>query len=590
MRRTGSTIALPFEALESRKLLGADLALTLGAITISDAGTPAELVHVATTIANVGNAAYASGGAVHYFLSTDNSLSPDDFSWESRPLGNFNPGDTSTTSFDAMRPAPGALAAGNYFVIAALEFPPGMHDDFAGNDISATTDTLSILPVQPPPTTMQFGNVNGKHVVLDQALANGQKATFSLTGPGTGTLTMSGGQFTVSVDGSSKDSTLTVRSDTGAQNFINGVTINGTAQRIRLDHIAVNGNITVNGALKELNGDDITGGTVLITQAGRSSTDIRVHTLTDVTINSASAIRTLSLTSWNLGDASIRDALIAPGVDQLTTHGDFGADLSIDHGTLRGSAVNNIDIGGAITGGTWSIIGGVGSISANSMANAFAANITKDLKSVRVRGDASGSIAARNIDTLDFKGDVTGMTVLAGANLGSDAHMGGTGQAADTFAGGTIKQVKIGGDFTNSTIGAGVNLVDSALSSSDTFFSPSKIGRAKVSGTTTNGLFLASSVNGGTSHSVEHQNSQNSAKNEDEGSHNSSQNNNSQGSSSFVFITFSGTMTNTMTSTQTHAATIGNFGFAVSFGGVQTVTDQTNQEMGMHMMLRPMHH
>src|SRR5436190_882085 len=124
----------PFDILEPRSLLGADLAIALGAITITDPGTAAEIIHVSTNLTNVGDAQYASGGGIHYFLSSDVSLGSDDFSWETRPLGTFNPGDSSTFSFDASRPlASGTLPAGNYFVIASFEFPIGVHDDFAGN-------------------------------------------------------------------------------------------------------------------------------------------------------------------------------------------------------------------------------------------------------------------------------------------------------------------------------------------------------------------------------------------------------------------------------------------------------------------------
>src|SRR5262245_47478243 len=155
----------PFDVLESRKLLAADLALTLGAITITDPGTPAELIHVATTVQNVGDAQWALGGGIHYFLSSDTTLSPNDFSWETRPLGTFNAADTSSSSFDAARPVASAtLTPGNYFVIATFEFVPGTNDGFAGNNTAQTTDTLNIPgapppPPPPPPTTFQFGTV-----------------------------------------------------------------------------------------------------------------------------------------------------------------------------------------------------------------------------------------------------------------------------------------------------------------------------------------------------------------------------------------------------------------------------------------------
>lgn len=56
--------------------------------------------------------------------------------------------------------------------------------------------------------------------------------------------------------------------------------------------------------------------------------------------------------------------------------------------------------------------------------------------------------------------DVSGSRILAGASLGTDNAIGGTGSAADTFGGGAIGKIKVGGAVVNSTIGAGVNPVD----------------------------------------------------------------------------------------------------------------------------------
>src|SRR5262245_33155608 len=443
----------PFDVLEPRKLLVADLAVTLGAITITDPGTPAELIHVATTIQNIRHAQYASGGNIHYFLSSDAALSPDDFSWDTRPLAaTYNPGETANTSFDAARPTVSpTLHAGAYFVIATLEFPTGITDGNAANNTAATAETLNIAPA-----TFQFGTVNGQQVVLHHTLANGQDATFSILGPGTGTLTDTGGAFTVTTTGTSSRSTVLIVADRNESPALGGVTINGNLLRLRLDHVAVNGNITVNGTLQALNAFDITGGTVMITSAGRS-TDFRVHDLTDVTVNSAAQVGTFQLHAWRLGDAAVRDVLIAPSVNHIKSSSDFGADLAISGVGARRTALRNVDIRGSLIGGTWQVTGNAGDIDARTTTGAWAANISGNLKSLRVHRDASGLLAAQNIDTIDIKADANGLMVLAGANLGGDAHLGGTALAADTFSGATIKKVNIRGEMINSTIAAGVN-------------------------------------------------------------------------------------------------------------------------------------
>jgi hypothetical protein len=356
---------------------------------------------------------------------------------------------------------------------------------------------------------VQFGNVNGQNVTIDQTLANGQHATFSIQGHGTGTLTNNNGQFSVSLDGSDSRTNLLIRADTKNDHpVLNGITINGDAQRVRLNHVAVNGNITVNGSLREFNGDDITGGTFLITSAAKA-TDIRVHDLTDVTINSAANINTLALHNWSLGDANVRDVVMAPSLQHIDDHGDFGADLAISGAGVssRRNALKNVDVRGDITGGTWLITGNTGDIDVHNINSAWAANITGNLKSLRVRGDASGMLAAQNINTLDFKHNVTGMMVLAGVNLGSDAHMGGSLAAADTFTGATIKDVNIRGNFTNSTIAAGVNPTNNIFGDTDdVFLSPSAIKHTRVRGTTTNSSFVASTVNSKSPHHEDNEN------------------------------------------------------------------------------------
>src|SRR5205823_5173248 len=200
-------------------------------------------------------------------------------------------------------------------------------------------------------------------------------------------------------------------------------------------------------------------------------------------------IRTFQLHSWNLGDAGVRDVLIAPGLEHLNAHGDFGADLSITGAGVgrRREALKDVDINGGITGGSWQVTGDAGEIEARSIASAWSANISGNLKSLRVHGDASGLLAAHNIETVDIKGNVSGMMVLAGANLGSDGRLGGSGDASDTFTGASIKNININGNLTGSTFAAGVNPTNGIFGDSDdVFLSPSIIGHTRVKGTTSN--------------------------------------------------------------------------------------------------------
>ena len=57
--------------------------------------------------------------------------------------------------------------------------------------------------------------------------------------------------------------------------------------------------------------------------------------------------------------------------------------------------------------------------------------------------------------------------ILAGANLGADGELGGSGNDADTFFAGSIRSFKVTGSLTNSVIAAGVNPVDGIYLDSD---------------------------------------------------------------------------------------------------------------------------
>jgi hypothetical protein len=52
--------------------------------------------------------------------------------------------------------------------------------------------------------------------------------------------------------------------------------------------------------------------------------------------------------------------------------------------------------------------------------------------------------------------------VLAGANLGTDGKLGGTGTAADTFAAASIAKFSVKGQLANAAVAAGVNPTDGA--------------------------------------------------------------------------------------------------------------------------------
>jgi len=73
-------------------------------------------------------------------------------------------------------------------------------------------------------------------------------------------------------------------------------------------------------------------------------------------------------------------------------------------------------------------------------------------------GTVGGTIAASgSIGTLLIGGNADRATVLAGAHLGSDYRLGGTGASADTFSTASINKIDVRGEAIGSLFGAGLN-------------------------------------------------------------------------------------------------------------------------------------
>ena len=75
----------------------------------------------------------------------------------------------------------------------------------------------------------------------------------------------------------------------------------------------------------------------------------------------------------------------------------------------------------------------------------------------------NSTITARKIGTLLLDRDLSNSLILAGATLGADGALGGTGADADAFAAGSIGTVRIKGSMTNSILGAGFSPVNGAF-------------------------------------------------------------------------------------------------------------------------------
>jgi hypothetical protein len=158
----------------------------------------------------------------------------------------------------------------------------------------------------------------------------------------------------------------------------------------------------------------------------------------------------LRVTTTGTTSASNFSMTVSGGVGSATL-ANFTADGSF--GTIN-APKTNLD-------GLLMIAGNVKSLTVDNISSGFNGSIGGELTSLTTSGNFTGMLAsASEIGTLLVKGTLSGSTILAGANLGTDGLLGGVGSAADSFAAGTIGTLHVLGEITTSFIGAGVDPVD----------------------------------------------------------------------------------------------------------------------------------
>ena len=267
------------------------------------------------------------------------------------------------------------------------------------------------------------------------------------------------------------------------------VTIAGTLSTLRLGNVADNHAITIGGPDGESAGVAVTLGVV-----------------TDLTLDSETTIRSLTVTSWDDTDAT-EDIVSAPGLGKArATAGDLDASLDIGAGgigsvlvaggdltgtvhttgavgkvSVSGKWVKNQEgvkvlVGGAVPEGTEITIGGADlkgvSLKSLSVQGDFSGSLSAPagaVSGVTVGGDLSGDWTAKSMGSVTVKGDIVGATISltqvpdlklkALGKVSVKGWMNGTSIRSD----GNVGSITVGG-MQNSAIFAGVNegaLVDS---------------------------------------------------------------------------------------------------------------------------------
>jgi hypothetical protein len=450
------------EGLEPRSLLSADFAITVGTLKEGFDRAGNQTLKLPVTVASLGSLNVMGGGSIDYFLSTDRTLDDQDFKFASTALPKVKPGSAGTITLDTMKPALVAppngrpVPTGDYFVIAHLVTKSGA-DSNSSNDTAVASPHINI--------NYLFGQIGDKsNIPLTATLSNGTTVVFSLRGQGQGQVVNADGKIFVIVQGTTTQSSIQIAPTKGTRGAtLAGITINGSLKDFHAVRISVDGNVTINGTLGMLELGNLAHSTFRINGIGRDL-GIALGQVTDSTLFSRTPLRSVSVDRWRDTDATA-DELAAPYIDKLSSKGNFEAGVSttVSH---KGFSIMQLGVGGHISG-NWSIRGAINNMEVGSIASAFGGTVNGNISTLRVRGNAGGSLGVGNINRFIVGGNMTGATYLAGANLGADGKLDGDVEGDDTFTTGRFGLIEIRGKMINSTIGAGLRTDDAIIGNAD---------------------------------------------------------------------------------------------------------------------------
>jgi hypothetical protein len=391
-----------FEALEPRLLLSADLAAgSLSYSTTTAPLVPGEALSALFTVDRLGDEVPAT--QVRFYASTDSTLDAADPLLGRRDLaaGTLHPGanpiavDLDSHAFSS---------PGRYTLIGVID---------PGHSVSESDETNNqALAAVPFEVAFTVGQIPGRSPVpaLERIDADGTRFTLAISGPGSATLLPDAGGYRLTVSGSDATTRITLTGSGG------------------------DGRITLSGLEAERSLGSLTAPIAVLTGYARFT-----------------QVNTLSLASIDAG-ARIEGASLA----NLTVTGDARGEWRLSGAGATGFILGTVQIGGTLAG-LWAINGRANSVSAQTTAADWRANVRAPLTQLVVRGDASGQLAAAALQLLQVGGSLRGMTVRIGADLGSDAALGGSGEAADTFRAGTLARLRVTGHLDNSVILVGLD-------------------------------------------------------------------------------------------------------------------------------------
>lgn len=466
-----------FDALESRQLLTSDLgiAFNVDRLSIPDIAVPGDFIvpdtEFETGILVINHGPDAAVGLVNiaFYLSLDTTLNTStdllmrlyDREPLSLPVDNGNPANWG--EFDPDMRVPSETAPGNYFIIARITYPntePDLRiiDTNSSNNIAVSADTVHV--------ERKFGNV-GERSDITMVLKDAEDTlvAFTLTGAGTGSVTVDGqGRYVITTTGTgtASDISITTNGGDGSIDFVT-ITIAGAIRSFSAPNARLVGTFNPGTSLSSLTLGNVIGASPLVIPATSASPTITLGDVSDFSITSDIGIASLTAKSWNDNDTTT-DTISATYLDVLRTlgTGNFEASLRLSGGAASGQSntLRSVSIGGVIKGGTWVINGSAGTISAMASVADWSATFFRRLTSISTTtGTLRGVVTAASFGTVSAGKDILAAKILAGAFLGQDGVIGGSGSNADSYIVGRFDRVLVTRNVANSIIAAGLKSI-----------------------------------------------------------------------------------------------------------------------------------
>ncbi|SEF48157.1 Ig-like domain (group 3) [Nitrosospira multiformis ATCC 25196] len=438
---------LVIEALEPRLLLSADLIGSIDSSSLDRDFLPTEPASISVLITNQGDAP-ATPVTVKLFASSDSQLDAGDtlIGTATSSSPELLPGTSTTLDVPV---SVGALDIGSYQLIASADPDQEIAEEDENNNIFLAERALNIA--------RQFGQVPGHALPTSLSVndTNGTAVTFSLSGPGWGEVTRSGAGLALSLFSTDTTSALTVTTS-GSHSLLTGLAVDGNIKSILASNLDLLGTARISGSIQNITLGDVKGTSSLLVQGTGSGMAFSAGSVRSLVLTSATPINTVAVQEW-LASGSAPASINGPSLGTLTATGEFSADINLSGAPATSYTLVNAQIGGAISGGSWIVLGRAGQIVAQSTDASWKAAFAAPLSLFSTRGTASGQLSTPSLQMLQVGGNLEQARIIVGANLGSDGGLGGTGSAADQFASGLLGRLRVTGSVIDSHVWVGID-------------------------------------------------------------------------------------------------------------------------------------